>query len=284
MIGTFLAEAIKQIATRVKGIAPGMWSNYVETDLIPRVHGFELLMASYAMCHMKIDMMLADLGYVPSAAPPRLSVYLTNSLEEGDVADQRLPFARWLSEEAKGANAIKRDTPIMCVIGNPPYNARSANTGDWITDKIEDYKYVDGEHFGEGKHWLHDDYVKFIRLAEYMIERNGDGILAFITNHGYLDNPTFRGMRYHLLETFDKVFILDLHGNSNKKESSPSGASDQNVFGIQQGCRLSLLRKSGLHKLRACVRKKAESSLLPCIVATCGAVGSQKMRSFGIYL
>ena len=176
--GTFLAEAIKQIAAQVKGVAPGMWSSYVEADLIPRIHGFELLMASYAMCHMKLDMMLTDLGYVPSASPPRLSVYLTNSLEEGEPADQQLPFARWLSDESKGANTIKRDTPIMCVIGNPPYNARSANTGDWITDKIEDYKYVNGEHFGEGKHWLHDDYVKFIRLSEHLIEKNGEGVLG----------------------------------------------------------------------------------------------------------
>ena len=233
--GTFLAETIKQIAAKVKGVAPGMWSSYVEQDLIPRIHGFELLMASYAMCHMKLDMMLADLGYVPSASPPRLSVYLTNSLEEGDVADQQLPFARWLSEEAKGANTIKRDTPIMCIIGNPPYSGISQNMGAWIVDKIEDYKYVDGEHFGERKHWLHDDYVKFIRLAEHMIDKNGEGVLGFITNHGYLDNPTFRGMRHHLLETFDKIFVLDLHGNSNKKEVCPDGSPDKNVFDIQQG-------------------------------------------------
>ena len=122
--GTFLAEAIKQIAAQVKGVAEGMWSSYVEKDLIPRLHGFELLMASYAMCHMKLDMMLTDMGYKPSASPPRLGVYLTNSLEEGERVQQTLPFARWLSEEAKGANTIKRDTPIMCVIGNPPLFGR----------------------------------------------------------------------------------------------------------------------------------------------------------------
>ena len=258
--GTFLAEAIKQIAAQVKGVAPGMWSGYVEQDLIPRIHGFELLMASYAMCHMKLDMMLTDLGYQPSAAPPRLSVYLTNSLEEGDAADQQLPFARWLSDESKGANTIKRDTPIMCVIGNPPYNARSANTGAWITDKIEDYKYVDGEHFGEGKHWLHDDYVKFIRLAEHLIEKNGEGILGFITNHGYLDNPTFRGMRHHLLETFDKIFVLDLHGNSNKKEVGPDGDPDKNVFDIQQGVSIIVaIKRRGL----APARPRGQKSGIP---------------------
>lgn len=233
--GTFLAEVIKLVAGRVQGIAPGQWSNYVETDLIPRLHGFELLMASYAMCHMKLDMMLTEMGYKPSAIPPRLSVYLTNSLEEGERVEQTLPFARWVSEEARGANTIKRDQPIMCVIGNPPYSGISHNNGAWITGLIEDYKYVDGVHFGERKHWLQDDYVKFIRFAEHMIEKNGEGVLGFISNHGYLDNPTFRGMRWHLMQTFDRIYVLDLHGNANKKEVSPDGSPDKNVFDIMQG-------------------------------------------------
>mgnify|MGYP006432979861 CR=1 FL=1 len=158
--GTFLAEVIKQIAPNIQGVAPGLWSSYIEQDLIPRLHGFELLMASYAMCHMKLDMILTELGYQPSKTPPRLSVYLTNSLEEGEPANQSLLFSQWLSREAKGANAIKRDMPIMCVIGNPPYSGISQNMGEWISGLIEDYKYVDGVHFGERKHWLHDDYVK----------------------------------------------------------------------------------------------------------------------------
>jgi predicted helicase len=232
--GTFLAEVIKQIAPRIKDVAPGMWSRYVETELIPRLHGFELLMASYAMCHMKLDMILTELGYKPTGDPPRLSVYLTNSLEEGEQVEQNL-FAQWFTREAKGANTIKRDTPVMCVIGNPPYSGISQNMGPWISGLIEDYKYVDGEHFGERKHWLHDDYVKFIRFAEHLIEKNGEGVLGFITNHGYLDNPTFRGMRWHLMKTFDKIYVLDLHGNSKKKEVSPDGSPDKNVFDIQQG-------------------------------------------------
>lgn len=243
--GTFLAEVIKLVAGRVKGIAPGQWSSYVEKDLIPRLHGFELLMASYAMCHMKLDMMLTEMGYKPSANPPRLSVYLTNSLEEGERVEQTLPFARWVSEEAKGANTIKRDQPIMCVIGNPPYSGISHNNGEWITGLIEDYKYVDGVHFGERKHWLQDDYVKFIRFAEHMIEKNGEGVLGFISNHGYLDNPTFRGMRYRLLETFDKIFVFDLHGNANKKEVSPDGSADKNVFDIKQGVAIIIAVKLG---------------------------------------
>ncbi len=236
--GTFLAEAIKQIAAQVKDVAPAMWSSYVERDLIPRLHGFELLMASYAMCHMKLDMMLTDMGYKPSASPPRLGVYLTNSLEEGERVEQTLPFARWLSEEAKGANTIKRDTPIMCVIGNPPYSGHSSNKGPWIEGLMDSYKIEPGgnERLKErNPKWINDDYVKFIRFAEHMIAKNGEGILGFVTNHGYLDNPTFRGMRWHLLKTFDKIYVIDLHGNSKKKEVCPDGSADKNVFDIMQG-------------------------------------------------
>ena len=232
--GTFLAEVIKQISSGVKDSAAGIWSAYVEKELLPRLHGFELLMASYAMCHMKIDMILTELGYIPSQTPPRLGVYLTNSLEEGEVVTQNL-FAQWLANEAKSASEIKRQMPIMCVVGNPPYSGISQNMGKWIVDKIEDYKYIDGEHFGERKHWLQDDYVKFIRFAEHMIVKTGEGVLGFITNHGYLDNPTFRGMRHHLLKSFDKIYVLDLHGNSKKREQSPDGSPDKNVFDIQQG-------------------------------------------------
>ncbi|AZU05004.1 adenine specific DNA methyltransferase [Glycocaulis alkaliphilus] len=189
--GTFLAEVIKQIGNRVKASAPGHWSSYVETELIPRIHGFELLMASYAMCHMKLDMILTEMGYTPSGEPPRLSVYLTNSLEEGERVEQVL-FARWLAEEAREASKIKRDMPIMCVIGNPPYSGESANKGDWIMGLMEAYKKEPGgkEKLKErNPKWINDDYVKFIRFGEHMIEKNGEGILGFITNHGYLDNP-----------------------------------------------------------------------------------------------
>lgn len=246
--GTFLAEVIKEIAPKIQGVAPGMWSSYIEADLIPRLHGFELLMASYAMCHMKLDMILTEMGYKPTGNPPRLSVYLTNSLEEGEPANQTLPFTQWLSREAKGANSIKRDMPIMCAIGNPPYSGISHNMGDWITNLVEDYKYVDGVHFGERKHWLQDDYVKFIRLSESLIEKNGEGILGLITNHGYLDNPTFRGMRWHLLNTFDRIHVLDLHGNAKKKEVTPEGKPDKNVFDIQQGVAIIIAVKTGKKK------------------------------------
>jgi len=236
--GTFLAEVIKQIAPKVQDVAPGMWSQYIEQDLIPRLHGFELLMASYAMCHMKLDMILTELGYRPTKEPPRLSVYLTNSLEEGEPANQQLPFSQWLSREAKGANTIKRDMPIMCVIGNPPYLGEGGVSEGWIGNLMDDYKKEPGGKVKlkeRNPKWLNDLYVKFIRLSSHLIEKNGEGVLGFITNHGYLDNPTFRGMRWHLLNTFDKIWVLDLHGNTKKKEVTPEGKPDKNVFDIQQG-------------------------------------------------
>lgn len=239
--GTFLAEAIKLVANRVKNVAPGQWSAYVENDLIPRLHGFELLMASYAMCHMKLDMILGELGYIPSASSPRLGVYLTNSLDDGERVEQSLPFMglqRAIAEESKLANNLKRQTPIMCVIGNPPYSGESANKGAWISGLMEAYKKEPGgiQKLQErNPKWINDDYVKFIRLAEHMIAKNGEGVLGFITNHGYLDNPTFRGMRWQLMESFDQIYVLDLHGNSKKKEVCPDGSPDKNVFDIMQG-------------------------------------------------
>ncbi|MCZ8140969.1 MAG: DNA methyltransferase [Acetobacteraceae bacterium] len=250
--GTFLAEVIKQIAPKVKGVAPGMWSGYIEADLIPRLHGFELLMASYAMCHMKLDMILTELGYKPTGNPPRLSVYLTNSLEEGEPVNQTLPFTQWLSREAKGANSIKRDTPIMCVIGNPPYLGEGGVSEGWLGTLMDDYKKEPGGHEKlkeRNPKWINDLYVKFIRLSSHLIEKNGEGVLGFITNHGYLDNPTFRGMRWHLLNTFDKIYVLDLHGNAKKKEVTPAGMPDKNVFDIQQGVSIIIaVKRKGKRK------------------------------------
>ena len=247
------------ISDRVKARAPGKWSGYVEQDLLPRLHGFELLMASYAMCHMKLDMQLTESGYKPSPAPPRLSVWLTNALEpaERDVKDL---FFQPLAEEARGASEVKRQTPIMCVIGNPPYSSSSQNNGPWITDLIEDYKYTAGEHFREAKHWLHDDYVKFVRMAEEAICRTGSGVVAMITNHGFLENPTFRGMRFRLLETFDRIHVLDLHGNTTKGETPPAGVSDTNVFDIQQGVSICVMVRTSKKPI---ARKRGVDNKIP---------------------
>ncbi len=247
--GTFLAKAVQTIADRVKKRAPGKWSSYVEEDLLPRLHGFELLMASYAMCHMKLDMQLTESGYAPSANPPRLSVWLTNALEPAEREVKDL-FFQQLADEARGASEVKRQTPIMCVIGNPPYSGESANKGDHIMALMEAYKKEPGgkERLKEQQpRWLLDDYVKFIRMSEEMIAKNpSGGVLGFITNHSYLDNPTFRGMRWHLLKTFDKIWVLDLHGNAKKKEVSPDGSPDKNVFDIQQGVAVVVAVRKGV--------------------------------------
>ena len=243
--GTFLAETIKHIHKKYEGMQ-GKWSKYVEDDLIPRVNGFELLMASYAMAHLKLDMLLTETGYVPTK-DQRLRVFLTNSLEEPHP-DSGTLWGNLLSDEADQANEVKRDTPVMCVIGNPPYSGISSNNGKWISDLIDDYKYVDGVHFNERKHWLNDDYVKFLRYGQHYIEKNGQGVLAFINPHGFLDNPTFRGMRWNLLKTYDKIYTIDLHGNSKKKETAPDGSADVNVFDIMQGVSINIFVKTGKKK------------------------------------
>ena len=256
--GTFLAKAVQTIADRVKPRAPGKWSGYVERDLLPRLHGFELLMASYAMCHMKLDMQLTESGYIPSVAnppedwstgkhwPPRLSVWLTNALEPAEREVKDLFALQALADEARGAGDVKRQTPIMCVIGNPPYSGESANKGDHIMGLMEAYKKEPGGRIKlkeKNPKWINKDEHKFIRMAEEIIARNGAGVIGLITSHGYLDDPTLRGMRWHLLNTFDKIFILDLHGNANKKEITPQGDPDQNVFDIRQGVSIAIFVK-----------------------------------------
>lgn len=256
--GTFLAKAVQLIADRVKLRAPGKWSGYVEQDLLPRLHGFELLMASYAMCHMKLDMMLTETGYKPSALPPRLSVWLTNSLEPAEREVRDL-FFQPLAEESRGAGDVKRQMPIMCVIGNPPYSGESANNGDWIKSLMDAYKREPGgkQRLKEkNSKWINKDEHKFLRLASHYIEQNDDGVLAFITSHGYLSDPTLRGMRWELLRVFDHIHVLDLHGNSNRKERAPDGSADKNVFDIKQGVAIivAVRKKSsaigGLAKVR----------------------------------
>ncbi|SEB96931.1 N-6 DNA Methylase [Maribacter dokdonensis] len=247
--GTFLAEVVKFIYNKNFKAMKGAWSGYVEKHLIPRLNGFELLMASYAMAHLKLDMLLTETGY-KSTKNERLNIYLTNSLEEHHK-DTGTLFSNWLSSEANEANHIKRDTPVMCVIGNPPYSGESANKGKWIMGLMEDYKKEPGgkEKLKErNPKWINDDYVKFIRYSQHYIEKNGSGVLAFINPHGFLDNPTFRGMRWNLLKTYDKIYSIDLHGNSKKKEVCPDGSPDQNVFDIMQGVAITIFIKTGKKK------------------------------------
>ncbi len=234
--GTFLAEVVKHIYRKFEG-QQGIWSNYVEEHLIPRLNGFEILMASYAMAHLKLDLLLAETGYKPNKEQ-RFRVFLTNSLEEYH-SDTGTLFANWLSAEANEANNIKRDTPVMVILGNPPYSVSSSNKGAWIQSLIAEYK----TGLNEKKLNLDDDYIKFIRYGQHFIEKNGEGILAYISNNSFIDGITHRQMRKRLLETFDKAYILDLHGNAKKKESMPGGGKDENVFDIMQGVSINIFIK-----------------------------------------
>ncbi len=267
--GTFLYHVVNHIRTGYQfgGGGAGMWSGYVSKHLLPRLFGFELLMAPYAMAHLKLGMQLAGLD-LPEAqredwgydfqGSERLGVYLTNTLEEAEKRAGRLALGAYISDEANAAANVKQDYPVMVVLGNPPYSGHSANKSKWITallrgkdplsgNQTGNYFEVDGRPLGEcNPKWLNDDYVKFIRFAQWRIERTGHGILAFVTNHGYLDNPTFRGMRQSLMQTFDEIYVLDLHGNSKKRERSPDGSKDENVFDIQQGVAIGIfVRRQG---------------------------------------
>jgi len=239
--GTFLADIVKFIHESFRG-QHGVWPDYARDDLIPRLHGFEILMASYAMAHVKLEMILNETG-CKLRAGQRLQVFLTDSLENraGEGATREIPFAQWLVNEAKGAEKVKRDTPVMVVMGNPPYAISSSNTGQWIRDLIKDYK----KDIEEKKLNLDDDYIKFIRYGEYLIEKTGEGVLAYISNNSFIEGITHRRMRRHLLETFDRIYILDLHGNSTRKETCPDGSPDKNVFDIKQGVSISLFVKTG---------------------------------------
>ncbi|OCQ95307.1 DNA methyltransferase [Oscillatoriales cyanobacterium USR001] len=252
--GTFMHSIIDHIYDSFKS-QKGMWSSYVSQHLLPRLFGFELLMAPYTVAHMKLGLQLQELGY-DFSSDERLRIYLTNTLqEEFQLQAQVMGFGSRIKEEAEAAKGIKQEHPVMVVIGNPPYSGHSVNTGTWIKSLLngkdtisnsvtESYFQVDGKALGEkNPKWLNDDYVKFIRFSQWRIEKTGYGILAFVTNHGYLDNPTFRGMRQSLMKTFDEIYVLDLHGNSKKKEVCPDGSVDKNVFDIQQGVAIGILIK-----------------------------------------
>jgi predicted helicase len=212
-------------------------------------------MAPYAVAHMKLGLQLAELGY-KFDTEERLRVYLTNTLQEAfriPPAEEHFSSLFW--GEADAANRIKEIAPVMVILGNPPYSGHSANNGDWIKNLLKgkdtlteqlcsNYFEVDGESLNErNPKYLNDDYVKFIRFAQWRIERTGYGVMAFVTNHGYLDNPTFRGMRESLTKTFNDIYVLDLHGNSRIKEKCPDGSKDENVFDVQQGIAISIFVK-----------------------------------------
>ncbi|MBR4559124.1 MAG: N-6 DNA methylase, partial [Fibrobacter sp.] len=235
--GTFLAEVVRKIYSGMEN-QKGAWQNYVEEHLLPRLNGFEFMMAPYAVAHLKLDMVLAQTGY-KAKQDKRLRIFLTNSLEECDH-DTGTLFAQWLAQEASEANLVKRDTPVMVMIGNPPYSVSSSNKSVWIQELSETYKKNLNERNIQP---LSDDYIKFIRLGHYYVEKNGEGILAYISNNSFIDGIIHRQMRKALMETFDEIYILDLHGNTRKKETAFDGGKDENVFDIMQGVSINIFVK-----------------------------------------
>ena len=237
--GTFLSEIISQIYAKFEGME-GAWNSYVNTHLLPRLYGFEIMMAPYTIAHMNLHMQLRKLWGYTQNFKTNLRLMLTNSLEEGKNDGSSL-FAYWLSQESKRATQIKRLCPVMVMIGNPPYSVSSQNKSKWIIKLLEDYKNNLNE---KNIQPLSDDYIKFIRMGQHYIEKNGEGIMAFICNNGFIDGVIHRQMRRELMSAFDKIYILDLHGNSRKKETALDGSKDENVFDIMQGVSINIFVKT----------------------------------------
>lgn len=263
--GTFLVEAIDQIYKTMvaKWRAQGhgdrkihvLWNEYVPRSLLPRLHGYEIMVAPYVIAHLKIGLKLFETGF-RTEIDERIRVYLTNALDPPGGKQLSLGFLPALAHEAEAVNKVKRNRRFTVIIGNPPYLGEAGRGGDWIAAlmrgreiqndrKTLSYFEVDGKPLNErNPKWLNDLYVRFTRFSQWQLERSGLGIHGFITNHGYLENPTFRGMRWALLAMFDRLYVMDLHGNLKKKEKSPDGSKDENVFDIEQGVAIGLFAKT----------------------------------------
>ena len=249
---TFVARAAQEAVREFEAkYGSGAREDFIRRHILKNFYAFELMMAPYAVGHLKMGFFLEELGH-RLADDERVPFYLTNTLDTEELEQSRLPGFSALAEESRLAGKVKKQTPILVILGNPPYSGHSSNIGHWIRGLIEDYKQVDGKPLGEkNPKWLQDDYVKFLRFAQWKIEQAGCGVVGMITNHGYLDNPTFRGMRQSLMRTFDDIYILDLHGNSLKKETCPDGSKDENVFDIRQGVAIAFFIKRGGEQKRA---------------------------------
>lgn len=253
--GTFISAIIRNIYINGKfnSSQEGRWPGYVHYNLLPRLYGFEIMMTPYTIAHLKLSLALKETGfhtfYETKKGKSRLGIYLTNALE-GESAQQDMFSAVGLSEsiaeESIEASKIKNEKLVMVVVGNPPYSISSSNKSEWIQNLIKVYK----ENLNEKKINLDDDYIKFLRFAEHFIEKNKTGIVAMITNNSFIDGITHRQMRKHLLETFDEIYILDLHGNSKKKERAPDGRKDENIFDIQQGVSINIFVRKNENKTK----------------------------------
>ena len=248
--GGFLLTVLDHIRESVtETYGTGEWNQYINAALVKRIFGFELLVAPYTIAHLKLSLFLQAQGW---RADERLGIYLTNTLEQPAEMQPSLPFAEFISDEANAALSVKRDEPLLVILGNPPYTRHSANPSrvkgnlTFIGELIEDYKQVDGQPLGEATpKALQDDYVKFIRWAQWRIDKNGEGIMGYIVNNNFLDAPTVRGMRQSLLEDFNIIYLLNLHGSNRRTEAVPEAQRDENVFDISQGvCILLCVKES----------------------------------------
>jgi len=242
---TFIVEAIKlAVKEFISKYGEGSKDNFIKNHILQNFYAFELMVAPYAIGHLKISFLLDELKY-NYQKEERLKFYLTNTLEMEEIEQTALPGMASLARESHSAGVVKKKTPILVILGNPPYSGHSANKGEWITQEIKSYYSIDGVPLNErNTKWIQDDYVKFIRFAQWKIDEQSEGVLGFITNHAYLNNPTFRAMRYSLLKSFNEIYIINLHGNSSIKEKSPDGTKDENVFDIKQGVSISLFIKN----------------------------------------
>jgi hypothetical protein len=251
---TFTAMAVRLAAETFKAkYGDGSMNSWVQGHVLGDFYAFELMMAPYAIGHLRMGTLLTELGYTMKPED-RFKLYLTNTLNLAERAPEGSPGLSPLAEESARAATIKSKQAVLAIMGNPPYAAASTNRFPEIDSLVHSYEWVDGEPLREKKHWLNDDYVKFIRFAQWKIDQAGQGIIGFITNHSWLDNVTFRGMRQSLIESFDEIYVLNLHGSNVKDEVPPEGMVDENVFDIKQGVSISIFVKhpqsSGKHVIR----------------------------------
>ena len=243
---TFVARAAQEAVAEFEAkYGSGGKADFIRQHVLKNFYALELMMAPYAVGHLKMSFFLEELGH-RLGDDERMPFYLTNTLDWKELEESRLPGISALAAESRLAGAVKKEKPVLLILGNPPYSGHSSNKGDWIRGLIDDYKQVDGRPLGEkNPKWLQNDYVKFLRYAQWKIEQTGRGVVGMITDHSYLDGPTFRGMRQSLLRTFDDLYVLDLHGNARKKETGPDGSPDQSVFDIMEGVAIAFFVKRG---------------------------------------
>ena len=241
--GTFMLGAIERAFENAKknGIS-GVWENIVSDFILKRLYGFEFLIVPYVLAHFRIHEYLKDLNY-DYKKNDRLQLYLTNTLDNS--AGGQVKMFPQMQAESDNAYKIKNEEPILVIMGNPPYNNKSEdiNRNKWIENLLKDYK----ENLNEKKINLDDDYIKFIRFAHWKMEKIKKGMIGIIVNNSFISGVTHREMRRKLMQTFDEIYILDLHGNVNKGERCPDGSLDFNIFNIKNvGVCIALFVKTGL--------------------------------------